>query len=261
MQSDNELGQEPHIYDLLRFTMADMTRCGAELRRLGNNADSMETVANRIVSHLHERIVDPKTNEPCAALVRLFKTHSYDELPPDLQDFASGLLGKKQDVGNPTCLTLLATAGAREAWNSRHESVGHKAIPLSSEEMVHAFPMISNLVSQFGIAASDFINPHPQVFVDKDQANYNVFYEPNAAKSDFIVAQDDFVLAEGIQSCLGFGGVLPSGNFFAVILFTRAPVMPHVASMFRTISLSAKVALLRYEDRVFANYASANGLA
>lgn len=253
MQTDQDPGQNPHLYDLLRFTMADMTRCGAEVRRLGKDADSMEAVANSIVDHLYRSIVDPETNEPSTTLVRLFKTHAYAELPADLQRFAANLLGDELSDGNPTCLTLLATSGGREEWNSRHNSKGHKAIPLTSEEIVHAFPMISNLVSQFGIAASDFINPHPQVFVDENQTNYNVFYEPNASKSEFIVAQDEFVQPENVQSCLGFGGMLPSGNFFAVIMFTRAPVLPHVAAMFRTISLSVKVALIPYEERVFAS--------
>ncbi len=240
------------IYDLLRFTMADMTRCGAALRQMVDGADSMETVANRIVKHLYEGIVDPDNGRPCSALVRLFKTHPYSDLPQNLRTFASGLADESQLDPGSTCLTLLATQGAKEEWNSRHTSHGHKAIPLASEEMVHAFPMISNLVSQFGIKASDFINPHPQVFVDQNQTTYNVFYEENAPQSEFIVAQEDFVKPESVRSCLGFGGMLPSGNFYAVILFTRAPVLPHVAAMFRTISLSVKVALIPFEDRVFA---------
>lgn len=253
MRVDDSIDAESHGYDLLRFTMADMTRCGAEIRQLGLDGASMEEIANRIVSYLYENIVDPETGQPCAALVRLFKTHPYDDLPTDLRRFAANLLGEEPVIANPTCLTLLATSGSRDEWNSRHQSQSHKAIPLTSEEMIHAFPMISNLVSQFGIKASDFINPHPQVIVDQHQYNYNVFYEPNASQSEFIVAQDEFVKPESIQSCLGFGGMLPSGSFFAVILFTRAPVLPHVAAMFRTISLSVKVALIPYEAKVFAS--------
>jgi hypothetical protein len=55
----------------------------------------------------------------------------------------------------------------------------------------------------------------------------------------------------GIASTVGFGGMLPSGNLFAVIMFCKAPVDAVVASMFRTISLSAKLALLPFEDQVF----------
>jgi hypothetical protein len=252
MVINDEEHSDHQTYDLLRFTMADMTRCGAVLRKLGRDADSMESVANRIVDHLYQGIVDPATGEPCSALVRLFKTHPYAELPKGLQTFASRLGGDDQLDATSTCLTLLATRGAKDEWNSRHNSRGHQAIPLASEEMVHAFPMISNLVSQFGITASDFINPHPQVFVDRHQTNYNVFYEQNVSQSEFIVAQKDFVNPEGVQSCLGFGGMLPSGNFYAVIVFTRAQVAPHVAAMFRTISLSAKVALIPFESKVFS---------
>ena len=55
----------------------------------------------------------------------------------------------------------------------------------------------------------------------------------------------------GTRSTVGFGGMLPSGNLFAVIMFSKSPVDAVVASMFRTISLSPKLALLPFEDYVF----------
>jgi hypothetical protein len=112
-------------------------------------------------------------------------------------------------------------------------------------------PMISNLVSQLGLSVKDVLNPAPDVLVDIDQQTYNVFYEPNALGSEYIVAQQDFVIPERIESCLGFGGMLPSGNLFAVIMFSRVPITSIVASMFRTVSLSVKLALLPFEANVF----------
>jgi hypothetical protein len=48
------------------------------------------------------------------------------------------------------------------------------------------------------------------------------------------------------------GGLLPSGEFFAVILFSRVVISPEVASLFRTLALSVKLAFLPYApDEVF----------
>ena len=96
--------------------------------------------------------------------------------------------------------------------------------------------MISNLVNQLGLEVTEFLNPSPSMMLDIDQRTYNVFHVP---------------VALGIKSCIGFGGMLPSGNLLAVIMFCKTPVESVVASMFRTVSLSAKLALLPFEDQVF----------
>ena len=44
---------------------------------------------------------------------------------------------------------------------------------------------------------------------------------PEAAGSPYIPAQEDFVQPVGIRSVLGFGGMLPGGDIFVVILFSR----------------------------------------
>jgi len=228
-----------------------MTRCGADLREIGEGSVSMEEVANKIVRYLYEGVADTETGERSFALVRLFKTHAYEELDTELREFAAEVLGHEPTDPSTKCLTLLATAGSKKHWNSRDTSSGHKVIPLPSEEMLTAFPMISNLVSQLGFEVKDVLNPAPNVLMDIDQRTYNVFYEPNALGSEYIVAQQDFVIPEQIRSCLGFGGMLPSGNLFAVIMFSRVPITPNVASMFRTVSLSVKLALLPFETNVF----------
>ncbi len=238
-------------YGLSDFSLADMTRCGAALRRMGEDASSMEQVANKLVRFLYDNIVDEETGERCLSLVRLFKTHPYEGLDPDLKQFAVSALGRVPEVPSMKCLTLLATAGEKEEWNSRLLSKHHKAIPLPSEEMVHAFPMISNLVCQLGLEITELLDPSPSMMLDIDQRTYNVFHVGEAVGSELIVDQETFVVPNGIKSTVGFGGMLPSGNLFAVIMFCKVPVDAVVASMFQTISLSAKLALLPFEDCVF----------
>ncbi len=128
------------MYNLTNFALKDMTECGAALRRMGVGSKTMEETASRIVTHLYENLVDPQTGEKSLALVRLFKTHSYNELEPDLQTIVQQTLGEEPDNSAMKCLTLLATAGEHPDWNSRYASRGHQAIPLASEELVAQSP-------------------------------------------------------------------------------------------------------------------------
>jgi hypothetical protein len=116
------------MYDLEQFAPSEMTRCGIAIRQFGFGSQSMEETANSIVRYLYEELGNQRTGERACALVRFYETHSYDQLPPALRDFACGVLGG--DAPSPTtkCLTLLATAGERPEWNARQSSVGHQAI-------------------------------------------------------------------------------------------------------------------------------------
>ena len=46
----------------------------------------------------------------------------------------------------------------------------------------------------------------------------------------------EFVIPFGIRSVLGFGGMLPSGNVFAVILFAQIHVPRDIAEFFKTLA-------------------------
>lgn len=59
-------------------------------------------------------------------------------------------------------------------------------------------------------------------------------------------AQEGFVLPYGVRSVLGFGGLLPGGDLFVVILFSRVPISREVADLFRPLALSAKLAVLPF---------------
>ena len=241
------------MYDLTRFSLRDMTECGATLRKLGAGADNLEEVANRIVRYLFEQFTDKQTGEKSCVLVRFFKTHPFQGLDSRLCDVARRMLGSIPERPDMKCLTLLATAGMRPQWNSRQQSVGHQAIPLASPEMVIRFPMISQLVQQFGLQLSTVLQPAPELLVDVHQRTFNVFHVEQAVGSTFVPAQNEFVVPLGVQSVLGFGGMLPSGNLFAVILFSRVYIPRKTADLFKTLSLSVKAALLpQAESTVFA---------
>jgi hypothetical protein len=241
------------VFDLQSFTFTQMIRLGSALRKLGEGAGSMEETANRIVRHLYDQLTSRETNQKACVLVRLFKTHPWGQLDGGLRESAQAMLHGATAHPEMKCLTLLATAGDKPEWNSRTGSKGHKAIPLPSEEAIEGSPMISQLLSQLGLSTSTLLKPDPALMLDVEQRSFNVFHVPQATGSPYVPAQKDFVIPHGVKSVLGFGGLLPSGDLFAVILFSRVPIPRETAELFKTLALSAKLAIVSFAgDRVFA---------
>ena len=245
-----------NCYDLHRFQLSDMIELGGTLRQLHLQSDSMEEAASAIVHYLFEHFVDPTTGEKNCALARFFKTHRFAELEPRLQDVARSASGNSPALNDETrCLTLLATAGIRPEWNQRRTSVGHRAIPLVTEEVVRQAPMVAQLIQGFGLDIAQVVRPDVNLMLDVDQQNYNVFHVAEARGSAFVPAQD-FVRDCGIRSVLGFGGLFSSGDLFAVILFSRVYIPRETAELFRTLALGVKLALLPFvRGQVFAKEA------
>lgn len=142
------------------LSLADLTRLSKSIRTLGAHASSREEVAQRIASFLHDGFRDPDSGERCCALVRLFHTQRFGNLPRSLRDAALRTCGQDQLADDVRCLTLIGTAGDHPDWASRRTSRGHQAIPLVSEAAIARLPMIYQLLVQLGIdpvavAASD----------------------------------------------------------------------------------------------------------
>ena len=244
---------DQYVFDLSRFSLGDMTRCGVELRRLGANARAMEEVADRVVRYLYERLRSPEMDAPACALVRMFVTMPFNALDAEQKVFAEGLLKGASPPPRMKCLTLLATAGDQPAWNSRHRSTGHKALPLPSAESIARAPMIAQLIRQLGIEIGTLLSADPRVVIDTDQHTFNVFHVEDALGSPYIPAQREFVEPYAIRSVLGFGGLLPSGDLFTTILFSKTYIPRDIADLFKTLALNVKVAILPFSaGKVFA---------
>lgn len=236
------------MFELARFTLSDMVRCSSGVREAAASAASMETAARAIVQYFRDNIVDKDLDEPSCALVRFYKVHPLGGLEPELRARVASGIGDVDLVDDVPCLTLLATAGDEEHWNDRHASVAHAAIPLRSAEAVRRLPMIHRLVEQLGLDLEEVVEPQRELFVDLDQRTYNVFHVVDANGSPYVPDQDGFVVPYGVRSVLGFGGVLPSGSMFAVILFARTTISSQAAELFRSIALSVKLAVLPFVD-------------
>ena len=241
--------------DFAEFDLNDMIECGRAVRKAGESASSMEEAAGEIIRLFRRTLVDRQTGEANCPLVRCFKTHPLSQLPPDLAQIAQGSLSDQRYLRpDLPCLTLLATAGDAEPWNDRRSSRDHAAIPLESVEMVERAPMIASLLRQMGLKIEAALNPDSRLILDADQHTFNVFHVEHAQGNPSIPAQADFIRRYGILSALGFGGLLPGGELFTVIMFSRVTIPRETADMFRTIALGVKLALIPFvRGPVFAS--------
>lgn len=237
------------MYNLATFTKDDMCRCAVTLRNMDEQSKSMEETAHRIVRYLYENLIDRSTGKQACTLVRFFKTYSYKDLSEELQESAKAILKGQSIQQNTKCLTLLATAGDEPRWNARKESTGHRAIPLIDQEFVNRAPMILQLIQQFGLEVSAVIEPTPTLITEIPHKAFNVFYVPEALGSPYIPAQKDFVVPYQVQSVLGFGGMMPSGELFAVILFSKVSIPFKTANLFKWISAYVRIATESFDRR------------
>jgi len=65
---------------------------------------------------------------------------------------------------------------------------------------------------------------------------------PEAVGSPYIPAQKEFVIAHGVRSVVGFGGVLSTGDLFAVIMFAKVSIPRETADAVKALALSVKEA-------------------
>ena len=235
------------MYDVTSYPLRDLTACSAALRKM-TGSKRLEDAAQTIVAHLYEELRDGRENGRICALARFFVTRQFGRLDSKLQSCARRLLGDAPPSDQMRCLVLMGAAGIRPEWNDREASVAHRAIPLASAAMVERSPMISQLVRQFGLEPATVVKVESSLLVDMEQKSYNVFHVPVARDSPYVPAQAGFVVPYGICSVIGFGGMLPSGNLFAVILFTTVPIPREIADLFRPLALSVKLAILPFEN-------------
>ena len=235
----------PH--DLTTFGLGDMLKCSLALRESASSAGTLERSAQRICRFLYDELRGASNERQCA-LVRCYKTHPYGALSPELQEFARTALATTAPHAAMKCLTLMATVGQSANWNARQLSRGHQTIPLASPEMIEKAPMISQLIKEFGLDVTSVLEPSPEIIRELAGKRHGVFYVENADGSPYIPAQEDFVRRFGIKSVLGFGGMLATGDLFAVILFSTVHVAPSVADRFKTIALDVKAAVSRFHE-------------
>jgi two-component system, NtrC family, sensor kinase len=237
--------------DLADFTIGAMLRAGIAIRRLLRGSESLEAAAQLLTRYLYDQCIDGTSGDRACAMVRFYKTHAYGRLEPALREFARAQLGGATPDDTLRCLTLIATSGDEAAWNSRHKSRGHQAIPLPTADAVRAAPMVMRLIEELGLDVEAVVSGSSTRSASERGAHarsYDVFHVEHAVGSPFIPAQGTFVIPQRIASVVGFGGLLRSGEMFAVILFSRVRIPTHTAARFRTIALDVRSSLFNFDE-------------
>ncbi|MEG4089568.1 histidine kinase [Microcoleus sp. Pol12B4] len=242
------------MYDITLFTPQDMAKCSLVLRHLGRNTASMEATSQKIVNYIYQHFCDSQTGENTCALVRLFKTHPYGELEDSLQQSARRLMKGNSPAADMKCWTLLAAAGTEPQWDSRHTAAENTAIPLVSPKLVAQMPAISEIIRQFGLDIPTFLGIEPERFLQLEPAVLNIFYVSEAKGSPFIPEQNSLIIPYQVKSVLGFGGLLPSGSLFAVMMFLKVKMPQSRAEMFKDLALSVKTALSLPDEKSVFEY-------
>ena len=229
------------------FSFRDMVECTARLRRLGQGAGSMEEAAGRIVTYLYDDFADRHSGQRACALVRFYKTHPYGLLDAPRRRLASARLA---EAPSPSAryFTLLATTGDESAWPSILGSPDRMSIPLEGAEGAASAargPMLMSLVTQLGLDLGARVPPAPPAV---DLRTLNVFHIPDAADSLGVPSHNAFVSRHGIRSVLGFGGLLPAGDLFAVVLFTRVLIGAEARDLFKPLALAVKLGVMAFAD-------------
>ncbi|GAC1486950.1 MAG: hypothetical protein NVS1B16_15150 [Pseudarthrobacter sp.] len=228
--------------ELSRVGALEAVQLGVDLQGLVRAARAVDAAAVAIVQHLYRNLAAAAPGDRACALGRVYTTASFSALDPEQAEFARRALGEAPDPAMK-CLVLLASAGDQPDWNDVATSAGHRAIPRPSQAGVARLPMVAQLFRELGLDVGAFVARDPRLMVDVATNSYNVFHVEEASGSPHVPAQENFVAPYGIRSVVGFGGVLPTDELYAVIMFTRVHVPRQTAAMFRVVALSVKEAL------------------
>jgi hypothetical protein len=112
--------------------------------------------------------------------------------------------------------------------------------------------MVHQFIEQMGMGISNVLNPDPKLSSELEGRVFNVYHVPDAIGSPYIPAQEKFVVPFGVKSAMGFGGMLPTGNLFALLIFSKTKIPRDTANLFKNISLNVRMALLPFvNEKIF----------
>ena len=197
--------------------------------------------------------------EESLALVRVFATVPFGELPGANQGFVRALMRERGVEGllapETLVLSLMGSKGARPEWNDRLLSRGHLGIPLASAEFVDAIPMIARLLSEFGLAIVGMEGGGSRIVRSTVGNLSGMFYVSDAGtetddQGRLIISAQDFVAEHGVRTVFGFGGAyMLERSYAAIILFAREAIDAERARDLAPLSSALKAATMRLVDQ------------
>ncbi len=205
------------------WSWAQILDCCIRVRNAPTEAGSLAEVATTIVREL--RGAFPAGSDQLAfVLARLFTAERLEDLPERLQQLAANRSAEPLAPGT-RCLTLLGTDGDLVEWQSPTTSRAHQVIPLPSRDPLSRAPTVAALVRELGMDAAALLDEVDPADFDRVGTHSDVFYVADAPGIQRLIPDQLLVAEHGVRSVVGFGGLLPAGRMFAVVLFSawRSP--------------------------------------
>jgi hypothetical protein len=201
--------------------------------------------------------------EEALALVRLFVTVPYGDLPGSNRAWVSNLAEEKGVADELTdrtaVLSLVGTRGEEAAWNDIRRSEGHVGIPLVSPKFVDAIPMVARLLSDLGI--TDVADTSEGLTIERGGSSVETFYVRDAMttvddRNRNVIPMQDFVAAHEIRTVFGAGGSYGYGtnSILVCIFFSKEDIPKETARMFESLVERFRDATreLRMSNQIFA---------
>jgi hypothetical protein len=236
------------VYALERFSVDDLVELSREVRALGDGADTMTEVAQRLVDKLFEAF-RTASGDPALLSARLYKTHRFSDLPPDLKRIAAD---REEDIEDrQPCLVLLAAADDPAIATEAAANPNDRVQPLTERGLAEQ-PLMRHLLDGLGVEVASVLDPDRAAESRLHTRDLDVFHVPDLAVADGVDEQARERVQElGLSSMAVTGGVLLSGEMFMVVLFTRVQISDYVAQLMRSLGLAIKAALVPTTFRVW----------
>ncbi len=226
------------------FSAERIATLSAAIARCGDQAVSMEGAARQAVAAIRTAFPTPD-GDSAVVLVRMFQTTMWEHLTPQLRSFAMARMTPGASAHGTRCLAMLATLGDRPTWCDRHASRDHQALPLIGTDVVRRVPLALTVLDHLvgaeaqRTAAQDGTVQHDE---HGRPARVAVHLVSDAAGSPLVPAQW-LVDGYGVTAALGLGGILPSGEVFTSVIFSRVAIDTVTAHRFGAVTEALRSAL------------------
>lgn len=218
------------------FSAERIAALAATVARAGEQAASMEGAARQVAAAIRGAFAT-EDGESAVVLIRLFQTTVWDQLTPQLRSYAMARMAPGAVPSGTRCLALMATLGDRPSWCDRHASRDHQALPLTGTDVIRRVPLALTVMDHLVGADAQMRRTE-----DGRPARVAVHLVSEASGSPLVPAQW-LVGTYGVTAGLGLGGILPNGEVFTSVLFSRVPIDAAAAQRFGVVAEAMRTAM------------------
>lgn len=224
-------------------TSDEIRRFGRSLiTTYGASEATFEALSYNIIRDIYGEFTDEK-DQPLFALLRTFRLCQHNDLPADI-------FHRVDPATARYWLALVATVGQQAAWNDRHQSQNHQAIPAGA----FSSPMLKAAFEQINLDPDKPIDPVVTTSLDMVMLQEPIsftryFYVEQALGNPNIVDQETFVKPYAIQSVLGMGAPFVSGAFYLTLFFSKVHLSLNDVQLLMQLSPYISTLLAIYDEK------------